>query len=105
GLQMKLTFEQETRLTERLIPTTATPSLENARVAIVHYWVVSHRGGERVVEALADMFPNADLFSLVVDREALSESLRSRPIKTSLLQRLAGSRRWHRRMLPLYPLA
>ena len=45
---MKLTFEQETRLTERLVPTTVIPSLENARVAIVHYWFVSHRGGERV---------------------------------------------------------
>lgn len=102
---MKLTFEQETRLTERFVPTTAIPPLENARVAIVHYWFVSHRGGERVVEAMADMFPNADLFSLVVDRETLSESLRSRPIKTSFLQQFPGSRRWHRRMLPLYPLA
>jgi glycosyltransferase involved in cell wall biosynthesis len=102
---MKLTFEQETRLTDRLSHTTAVPSLENARVAIVHYWFVSHRGGERVVESLADMFPNADLFSLVVDRESLSGSLRSRPIKTSFLQQLPGSRRWHRHMLPLYPLA
>jgi glycosyltransferase involved in cell wall biosynthesis len=102
---MKLTLEQKTRLTARRSPTTAIPTLENARVAIVHYWFVSHRGGERVVEALADMFPEADLFSLVVDRETLSESLRSRPIKTSFLQHLPGSRRWHRRMLPLYPLA
>jgi glycosyltransferase involved in cell wall biosynthesis len=102
---MKLTLEQKTRLTDRHSPTTAIPLLENARVAIVHYWFVSHRGGERVVEALADMFPDADLFSLVVDRKTLSESLRSRPIKTSFLQHLPGSRRWYRRMLPLYPLA
>jgi glycosyltransferase involved in cell wall biosynthesis len=102
---MKLTLEQKTRLPDRVSQTTAAPSLEDARVAIVHYWFVSHRGGERVVEAMADMFPNADLFSLVVDRETLCESLRSRPIKTSFLQQLPGSRRWHRRMLPLYPLA
>jgi glycosyltransferase involved in cell wall biosynthesis len=102
---MKLTLEQKTRLTDRRSPTTAIPLLENARVAIVHYWFVSHRGGERVVESLADMFPDADLFSLVVDRETLSESLRSRPIKTSFLQHLPGSRRWYRCMLPLYPLA
>jgi glycosyltransferase involved in cell wall biosynthesis len=102
---MKLTFEQETRLTDRVAPVGAIPSLENARVAIVHYWFVSHRGGERVVEAMADMFPNADLFSLVVDQESLRGSLRSRPIKTSFLQNVPGSRRWHRRMLPLYPLA
>ena len=80
-------------------------AFEKLRVAIVHYWFVSRRGGERVVEAMAKMFPNADIFSLVVDPEKLPASLRSRSIKTSFLQRLPGSRRWHRHMLPLYPLA
>ena len=42
----------------------------------MHYWFVCRRGGEKVVEAMADMFPNADLFSLVVDPEAIPESLR-----------------------------
>jgi glycosyltransferase involved in cell wall biosynthesis len=102
---MKVSLEQQTPITDRLSPATAILSLEKARIAIVHYWFVSHRGGERVVEALAEMFPNADLFSLIVDRDSLPESLRSRTIKTSFLQKLPGSRRWHRRMLPLYPLA
>jgi len=35
------------------------------RVAIVHYWFMGRTGGERVVEALADIFPQADLFTLV----------------------------------------
>jgi len=80
-------------------------SLENARVAIVHYWFVSRRGGEKVVEAMASMFPQADIFSVVVDDEALPESLRGRTVTTSFLQKIPGSTRWHRRFLPLYPLA
>ena len=80
-------------------------SLADARVAIVHYWFVSYRGGERVVESVASMFPRADLFSLVVDPEKLPDSLRRRSIHTSFLQNIPGSCRWHRHFLPLYPLA
>jgi glycosyltransferase involved in cell wall biosynthesis len=79
--------------------------LEKLRIAIVHYWFVSQRGGERVVEAMASMFPQADLFSLVAKPEAIPKSLSARSIKTSFLQKLPGSTRWHRRLLPLYPLA
>jgi glycosyltransferase involved in cell wall biosynthesis len=83
----------------------ATSLLENLRIAIVHYWFVSHRGGERVVEAIADMFPQADLFSLVVNWESLPKTLRCRSITTSFLQSLPGSTHWHQKLLPLYPLA
>src|SRR5262250_2193338 len=83
----------------------ATSPLEHLRIAIVHYWFVSHRGGERVVEAIAGMFPQADLFSLVVDWRTLSKSLRHRSITTSFLQSLPGSWRLHRKLLPLYPMA
>ena len=43
------------------------------RVAIVHYWLVSMRGGEKVVEALCDMYPDADIFTLVYDESRVSE--------------------------------
>ena len=75
------------------------------RVAIVHYWFVSRRGGERVVEALCELFPQADLFALVVDRKVLSPALQGHKLTTSFLQRMPGSRKWHRHLLPLYPLA
>jgi glycosyltransferase involved in cell wall biosynthesis len=78
--------------------------LRKLRIAIVHYWFVNRRGGERVVETMAEMFPNADLFSLVVDPEALSPFLRTRGIKTSFLQTLPWSARLHRHLLPIYPL-
>jgi len=75
------------------------------RVAIVHYWFVTRRGGERVVEALCELFPQADLFALVADRKTLSPQLQTHNLTTSFLQNLPGSRKWHRHMLPLYPLA
>jgi len=82
-----------------------TAALSRARIALVHYWFVNHRGGERVVESIASMFPQADIFSLIVDPDSLPDSLRSRSIRSSFLQNIPGSRRWHRRFLPLYPLA
>lgn len=79
--------------------------LKHLRVAIVHYWFVSQRGGEKVVEQIAEMFPQADLFALVVNWQALPKSLLERTINTSFLQSLPGSSRRHRKLLPLYPLA
>lgn len=77
----------------------------NSRVAIVHYCFVNWRGGERVVEALCRIFPKADLFTLLADQDVLSPSLRQHKLTTSFLQKLPGSRRWHRHFLPLMPLA
>ena len=82
-----------------------SPCWGDMRVAIVHYWFVNRRGGERVVEALCELFPQADLFALVADRRALSPQLQKHKLTTSFVQDLPGSRCWHRHMLPLYPLA
>lgn len=79
--------------------------LSNLRVAIVHYWFVGRAGGERVVEALAELFPQADLFSLVADRSTLAPILRERKLQTSFLQRVPGATRFHRHFLLLQPLA
>jgi glycosyltransferase involved in cell wall biosynthesis len=102
---MKPTVSSENCVSPPLPQQGGEISLQRARIAIVHYWFVSRRGGERVVEVMADMFPNADLFSLIVDPQACPPSLRSRSIQTSFLQRIPGSARWHRHLLPLYPLA
>ncbi len=79
--------------------------LSRLRVAIVHYWFVRFRGGERVLEVLADMFPQADIFTLVLDPKALPPSLRSRTFTTSFLQKIPGIRRHYKKFLPLFPLA
>jgi glycosyltransferase involved in cell wall biosynthesis len=78
---------------------------QKLRVAIVHYWLLNRRGGERVVEAFCELFPQADIFTLVADPEALSPALRKHKLTTSFLQKVPGSRKLHRHMLPLYPLA
>jgi glycosyltransferase involved in cell wall biosynthesis len=83
---------------------TDTP-FADLRVAIVHYWFVGRAGGERVVESLAEMFPQADLFSLVAKPSTLAPVLQSRKLKTSFLQHLPGATRFHRHFLPLQPLA
>jgi glycosyltransferase involved in cell wall biosynthesis len=79
--------------------------LRTLRVAIVHYWFVRRRGGERVVETIASLFPGADLYFVVADPGQFPDSLRNRTIRTSFVQNLPGSLRWHRHFIPLYPLA
>ena len=75
------------------------------RVAIVHYWFVSQGGGEKVVEALAEIFPQADIFTLVANPEKVPASLRKRTIKTSFLQKIPLATRFHRHFLLLQPIA
>ena len=50
------------------------------RVALVHDWLVSYRGGEKVLEALAELFPDAPIYTLFYQPKALPESLTSRKI-------------------------
>ena len=75
------------------------------RVAIVHYWLVGMRGGEKVLEALCEMYPQADIFTHVAAPEALSERLRGHRIRTSFIARLPRATRWYKKYLPLMPLA
>jgi glycosyltransferase involved in cell wall biosynthesis len=77
----------------------------NLRTAIVHYWLTGYGGGERVLEAMADIFPNADLYAPVASEAQIPPKLRHMPLKTSLLSRILGAKRWHRHLLPLYPYA
>jgi glycosyltransferase involved in cell wall biosynthesis len=78
---------------------------DGIRVALVHHWFVSFAGGERVVDTIAGMFPNADIFTLFLDERKLSPALRGRKITASFLDRMPGARKVHRHCLPLYPLA
>ncbi|MGC2400218.1 MAG: glycosyltransferase [Acidobacteriaceae bacterium] len=75
------------------------------RVAIVHHWLVTLGGGERVLEAIASLFPDADIFTLIADPACIPEGLKGRRIQQSLLARIPGARRLHRHFLPLFPLA
>jgi lipopolysaccharide/colanic/teichoic acid biosynthesis glycosyltransferase/glycosyltransferase involved in cell wall biosynthesis len=77
-------------------------------VAIVHDWLTSMRGGERVVEVLCDMFPQADLFTLTWDPKRLSPALARRSATTSAIHSVARApfvNGRFRGLLPLFPLA
>lgn len=75
------------------------------RTAIIHYWLVGMRGGERVLEHICDLFPDADIFTHVVDRNRLSEKLRQRNIYTTFIGRIPGARTHYQKFLPLMPRA
>jgi glycosyltransferase involved in cell wall biosynthesis len=72
------------------------------RTAIVHYWLLNMRGGERVVEALCRLLPDADVFTLFYDPDRVSETIRGHRVQASFLQPL---RKQYRSLLPLMPLA
>jgi glycosyltransferase involved in cell wall biosynthesis len=74
------------------------------KVAIVHYWLVGMRGGEKVLEELCALYPEADLFTLVADEGKLSPALRKHRITTSFLQKMGGVK-GYQRLLPLMPMA
>lgn len=76
------------------------------KVAIVHYWLVGMRGGEKVIESLCEMFPDADIFTHVYDENAISSKIiRRHKITTSLIARLPFSKRNYQKYLPLMPIA
>jgi len=75
------------------------------RVAIVHEWLTSMRGGERCVEALCEIFPEAALFTLLHNPGSVSPAIERMPITTSFVQRLPGAARGYRRYLPVFPAA
>jgi len=75
------------------------------KVALVHYWLVGMRGGEKVLEALCRMFPEADIFTHVCDRESISGELKRHRISTTAVQRLPFARRLYRTYLPFMPMA
>lgn len=75
------------------------------RVALIHYWLVGMRGGERVLERLLHLYPQADIFTHVLDRDALSPALHAAPIRTTFVDRLPFARRLYPHYLPLMPMA
>lgn len=75
------------------------------RTAIIHYWLVGMRGGERVLERICDLYPEADIFTHVYDPSRVSEKLRRRNIRTTFIGRLPGARRRYQSLLPLMPMA
>ena len=78
------------------------------KVALVHDWLTGMRGGEKVLEAIAELFPTAPIYTLFHFKGAVSETLERREIHTSYLQNRWTEKRLrasYRHFLPLFPSA
>lgn len=75
------------------------------KVAIIHYWLVTMRGGERVLERICELYPDADIFTHVVDEAALSQTLKRHRIITTNIAKLPLAKTQYQKYLPLMPAA
>ncbi|MCM2293286.1 glycosyltransferase [Allorhizobium sp. BGMRC 0089] len=75
------------------------------RVALVHYWLLGMRGGEKVLEALCELFPQADIYTHVYDKTSVSPVIKRHKVTTSFIDRLPYSRKYYQKYLPLMPMA
>jgi glycosyltransferase involved in cell wall biosynthesis len=75
------------------------------RVALIHYWLVTMRGGEKVLEALLDLFPQADIYTHVYVPGAVSAKIQAARVSTTFIQKLPLARKVYQKYLPLMPLA
>ena len=82
-----------------------TDPFAGLKVAIVHYWLVGMRGGEKVIEELCEMFPGADIFTHVARPENLSATLLKHRITESFVGRLPGAKSHYQKYLPFMPRA
>jgi len=82
-----------------------TPGTSAPRTALVHDFMISLRGADRVFLEICDLYPNADIFTPIYDEQATEGLLAHRNVTTSFLQRLRPNSRNFRAFLPLYPAA
>jgi len=75
------------------------------RVVLCHDWLTGMRGGERVLEILCRGFPEAPVYTLIHNPEAVSPTINAHPVRTSWLQHLPGIMWRYRNFLPLFPAA
>ena len=79
--------------------------MENLKVALVHDWLTGQRGGEKVLEVLAEIFPKAPIYTLFHFKGSQREDIERRVIRTSFLQDMPFLRKKYRSYLPFFPLA
>ena len=73
------------------------------RVALVHDWLTGMRGGEYVLDAISELFPRAELFTLLYVPGKISPQLTTLKRHTSWLQKVPGAEKRYRHFLPLMP--
>ncbi len=84
---------------------TASRQSRPPKVAIVHDWLTGMRGGEKVLDAICQLYPDATLYTLVQVPGSVSTRIEQRRIKRSLVQWLPRAGQLYRQYLPLFPSA
>lgn len=76
------------------------------KVAIIQEWLTTMGGSEKVVQAIADIYPQADIFALVADKKMVQElGFENKKVTTSLIQKLPFGLKKYKTYLPLFPFA
>jgi glycosyltransferase involved in cell wall biosynthesis len=75
------------------------------KIALVHDWLTGMRGGEKVLEVLCELFPQATLFTLLHNKGSVSRVIEEMEIRTSFIDRLPFKSAKYRNYLPLFPRA
>jgi len=77
------------------------------KVAVVHDWLTDMGGAEKVLKSILNIYPNADIYTLVcgMTNKQLSSLSIHKPVNTSFIQRLPFGVKKYRSYLPLMPLA
>lgn len=71
------------------------------RVALVHDWLLTRGGAERVMEAIWNQYPDADLYTVLYNQDALPSARQQATVRETWIRKLPGARRRYQRYLPL----
>ena len=76
------------------------------KVAIIQEWLVTVGGSDKVVKAILDVFPDADVYTLVAKKDVCDElGIPWEKVHTSFIQKMPLGTKKHRAYLPLFPFA
>ena len=75
------------------------------KVALVHDWLTGMRGGERCLEAFLDIYPQADIFTMIHIKGSVSKKIEDRVKEVSFLSKIPNIKKYYRYCVPFYPLA
>mgnify|MGYP003145371202 CR=1 FL=1 len=87
------------------MPNADSAPVSAPKIAIVHYWLVGMRGGEKVIEELCRLYPDADIYTHVAEPEKLSDTIRRHRITETFIARLPKGRKLYQKYLPFMPHA
>jgi glycosyltransferase involved in cell wall biosynthesis len=77
------------------------------KIAIIHDWLVTNAGAEKVLKEIVELYPKADIFSIVdfLDDNQRQEIIQGKKVTTSFIQNLPFAKKHFRNYLPLFPKA